>query len=664
MNATNPSTRHRAVLLLAAVLTLMLSACRTDDDIVMPTTTDTGLSLSSSYAGLYVLCEGNMGANKATLDYLDFSTGQYQKNIFPSRNPAQVKELGDVGNDVKIYGSRLWLVINCSNKVEVCDARTARSLGHVDIPNCRYLAFHEGFAYVSSYVGGGLSEWDRLGSVYKVDTASLRVVGRIDVGYQPDEMAVFGKKLYVANSGGYHGATGNGYDTTVSVIDLQTFREERKMEVAPNLFRLRADRYGQLWVTSRGIEGDGSQPARLFVLDDDKVAEQINLPVSDMAFRGDSLCFLATVGHSYETGVIDIRTHAIVSRQLLKPSADYSIETPYGLAVHPETGHIYVMDATNYVSSGLLLCFDRDGHFLWQTPTGDIPGHAVFLPKNVGSIGGEEASKSDSSAYSKYIQAVDEYVPAPGQFVNELPAATAADTPASMARKCSERLAGGRGGMVTLGSWGGYITFHFDHSVKNMSGERDFAVWGNAYNGNSEPGIVMVSQDTNGNGQPDDVWYELSGSADIDSVGKVIYDYELTYQRSPMQNVPWHDNRGRQGFVERNGYHTQEYYPLWLGDELTFRGTLLPANAHDEGKDGQSYWLLSTLRYGYADNYPNTNREGCSFDIAWAVDQHRRSVSLTHIDFIRVYSAQLQQCGWIGDTSTEITGAEDLHADD
>jgi DNA-binding beta-propeller fold protein YncE len=648
------------VLAVLLLVSFCLSACRDDDDVVIPTVTATGMPLSSGYVGLYVLCEGNMGANKATLDYLDFTTGAYHKNIFPSRNPSQVLELGDVGNDAKIYGSRLWLVINCSNKVEVCDARTARSLGHVDIPNCRFLAFHEGHAYVSSYVGGGLSDYDRRGSVYKVDTATLRVVARVDVGYQPDEIAVSDGKLFVANSGGYRGATGHGYDTTVSVIDLQSFRVTQTIDVAPNLYRLRCDRYGQLWVTSRGIEGDNSQPSRLFVISDGVVTDRIDLPVSDMAFRGDSLCYLATTtGGHYETGVIDLRTHAIVSRQLLKPSSAYEIETPYGLAVHPETGHLFLMDATNYVSSGSLLCFDKDGRFLWRVSTGDIPGHAAFLPENIGFIAADTASQPAHD--SRYILAVDEYVPAPGQFVNELPKADATDTPQSMARKCTEMLANGAGDLVTLGSWGGYVTFHFDHPIVNVTGERDFAVWGNAYTNNSEPGIVMVSQDTNGNGKPDDPWYELSGSADEDSIGKVVYDYQLTYRKAPMQDIPWTDGNGKTGAVLRNTFHQQEYYPLWLGDELTFRGTLLPPNAQDQGKDGTSYWVLAALRQGYADNLANSNLTGCSFDIGWAVDANRQPVSLSHVDFIRVYCAQLQQCGWLGETSTEITGAEDLH---
>ena len=376
--------------LLALLLAAPALSCREENEVIMPEIAETGVAVAAEaeaaadYAGMYVLCEGNMGSNKATLDYLDLHTGTYYKNIFPSRNPSLVKELGDVGNDIGIYGSRLWMTVNCSNKVEVCTSDSARSLGHVDIANCRFLCFGGGYAYVSSYVGpvGGSSV---LGTVCKVDTLSLRVVDRVTVGYQPEEMAIVGGKLYVANSGGYEALQGRGYDSTVSVVDLATFTEERRINVAPNLFRLRADSHGQLWVSSRG-DYSGSHPSRLYVLRNDaqgamSLADSIDVPVSDMAMRGDSLCF---VGTSYDDnwsqranfGIVDTRTCRLVTTELVKDPSQ--IETAYGLMVHPVTGHIYVMDATNYVSSGKLFCFDAGGNLLWKTSTGDIPGHACW----------------------------------------------------------------------------------------------------------------------------------------------------------------------------------------------------------------------------------------------------------------------------------------------
>jgi len=265
-------------------------------------------------------------------------------------------------------------------------------------------------------------------------------------------------------------------------------------------------------------------------------------------------------------------------------------------------------------------------------------------------------------AQSKYIQAVDEYMPAPGQFVNTMPEATPDDTPATMAQKCTERLADNANQLVTLGAWGGYITFHFDHPVANIPGQPDLYIKGNANVNGAEPGIVMVSQDANGNGLPDDPWYELAGSADVDSAGLVTYGYLLTYTRQgDLQDVPWADSQGGSGSVVRNGFHKQEYFPLWLGDELTLQGTLLPTNALNR-KPGGNDWVLKALRYGYVDNQPNTDSLANSFNLDWAVDPlTRQPAKLTHADFIRIYTAQNQVCGWLGETSTEITGAEDLH---
>ena len=649
-----------------AIITALLSSCRDDVVVVYPTHDPTGDTSGGEYAGLYVLNEGNMGSNKCTLDYLDLATGVYSRNIYPSRNPNQVMELGDVGNDIKIYGSSLWMVVNMSNKVEVANASTAISRGHVDIPNCRSLAFDGRYAYVSSYVGEINAE-SVVGGVYKVDTTTLQVVGKVNVGYQPDELAVVDGKLYVANSGGYQAIHGKGYDRRVSVIDLATFTHQYDINVAPNLSLLRADRHGRLWVASRGDYL--TTPSRLYLLEKNAngwmaVSDSLNIAVGGMCLFGDSIYFYggnasAQGQYTGTLGIIDMKTRRVVNDHLVTPPADNPFKTPYGIMVNPANRDIYVTDATNYVSSGKLYCFDRDGQFKWVTWTGDIPGHLALVPHDLKAPTIPE--RDPTATYSQYILAVDEYMPAPGQFVNTMPEYTEGDTPATMAAKCTEAIGGNNGGLVTLGGYGGYITFHFDHSIANLPGQRDIYIKGNTYDGNSEPGIVMVSQDLNHNGIADDPWYEIAGSADTDSASLMVYDYEITYTPSALADIPWTDNLGRHGVVERNTFHTQEYFPMWVNGPLTFRGTLLPKNATNQGQNGTQHWVLSALRYGYADNAPNTDIEACSIDIGWAVDSRRRPVALDYIDFVRVYSGENQQCGWIGETSTEVGGAEDLH---
>ena len=369
---------------------MMLSSCRGDEYVTLMQEQVIEQQTSHDARGMYLLCEGNMGSNKATVDYLDLSATDgmvhYQRNIFGSRNPSALLELGDMGNDIQVYGQKLWIVVNASNKVEVCTADSCRRLGQVDIPACRYVAFDDGYAYVSSYAGTMQSGEDApIGRVYKVDTLSLQTVGFVEVGYQPEEMAITDGKLYVANSGGYLWPT---YDKRVSVIDLATFTEERKLDVAVNLHRLRADRYGQIWVSSRGDYS--SAPSALYCLAEDgegkmAVADELNVVVSEMCIVGDTLYYIGslydmtTYGYVISMGLVNVRTHQRIATTLFDAAEIQSMTMPYGLIVNPRQKDFYLMDAKDYTSSGELLHFSADGQFLWRQWTGTIPSRACFV---------------------------------------------------------------------------------------------------------------------------------------------------------------------------------------------------------------------------------------------------------------------------------------------
>ena len=380
----------RKILFLPLLCLAVLFACR-EIELVVPTEYEllpgVPIDPDARPAGMYLLNEANMGSNKSSIDYVDFRNAYYVRNIYAERNPEVVKELGDVGNDIHIYGNKLYAVINCSHKVEVMDVRTCKRIGQVDIPNCRYIRFAKGKAYVSAYVGPvAIDPNAQLGAVYEVDTASLAVTRKVTVGYQPDELEVLGEYLYVANSGGYRAPD---YDSTVSVVEIYGMKQIQKIPVGINLHRIRKDRYGKLWVTSRGDYN--TIPSRLYVLDrKDKnskemvVKDTLDIPCSEMYIQGDSLYFYSvewnkqTERNTVTYGIIDVRTGQLVTDHFITDGTDQDIVIPYGICVHPTTGDIYVTDAKNYVSSGVLHCYDRHGKKKWSVRTGDIPAHMAF----------------------------------------------------------------------------------------------------------------------------------------------------------------------------------------------------------------------------------------------------------------------------------------------
>ena len=608
---------------------IMLVSCR-GDEIVYPTI-GTHVTDEVRNGGLYVLCEGNMGSNKARLDYINLHTGDYYSNWYGAMNPTQMKELGDVGNDIQQYGHRLYAVINCSHKVEVMDL-SARHIAKIDISNCRYMAFKGDKMYVSAYVGS-IADPDMLGSVYEVDTATLTITREVKVGHQPDELCVVGNKLFVCNSGGY---LTNRYDSTISVIDLTTFTEIEKIPVGLNPTRICVDTQKHLWVCCQGNYVD-AMPS-LVILDFAHILKRISMPCANISICGNTayvidneantLCAFSTIDFAEQPQPIDIKNY----------------EHPYGLLATDEA--LYITDAKNYVSSGVLHCYGYDGHEHWRALTGDIPGHLC-------RVTGEYSLAPDTGSHEdvhRYLAHVYEYLPGMGQFVNELPKYEEGDDAETMCRKCEQAIANNAGGLVCLGGWGGYITFGFDHPVENKEG-RDIQILANAYYmtgsteyGSSEPGIVLVSRDANNNGVPDDTWYELKGC---------LYD-------NPQTNHTYQKTYTRSGDTIQNPFHKQPYYPQWLEeDEYTLYGAKLPSQTVKI--NGQT--VQKILDFGYVDNKPNKDTIGSSFDISWAVDSNGQSVSLPMIDFVRVYTAVDEINDPTGEISTEISGAIDLNAD-
>ena len=276
-------------------------------------------------------------------------------------------------------------------------------------------------------------------------------------------------------------------------------------------------------------------------------------------------------------------------------------------------------------------------------------------------------AKTETSVAEQTI--VFEYTPAPGQFINETKTGgfTGNETTHEAAAAYAEQRMKS-GAFVSLGGFGGYMVVGFDHSIDN-TGSYDFGITGNSFKGSSEPGVVWVMQDENGNGKPDDSWYELKGS----ETGKetTIQNYSVTYYRpsAPQQPVKWTDSEGNSGEVDYlKAFHQQDYYyPLWIKeDSYTLTGTCLEGRNYDQSGNG-TYWVNAEYDWGYTDNFSDIDRlsndnnanAGANanyFKISNAIDEKGNPVDLKYIDFIKVQTGCNTKSGWLGENSTEVFG--------
>lgn len=309
--------------------------------------------------------------------------------------------------------------------------------------------------------------------------------------------------------------------------------------------------------------------------------------------------------------------------------------------------------------------------------TVEVDGGVTATVKVVCVSGSEDSRyRAAGASSSPTSTTVFEWIPAPGQFIGETVTGgmTGKETTLDLANQwAQERLKSNN--YVSLGGFGGYIVVGFDHSIAKGSAEYDFAITCNAFlnattndGGSNEPGIVYVMQDVNGNGLPDDEWYELRGS----ETGKAttVSDYAVTYYRpaGAKMSVQWTDNQGGTGSIDYLAdYHTQNYYyPAWIkAESYTLRGTRLESRTTQNATTG--YWDLWKYDWGYADNMGSDNIKSSSggprngFKISNAMMANQSAVDLKYIDFIKVQTGVNSKAGWLGEVSTEVFGFEDLN---
>lgn len=643
----------RKIYLTFFALVVLITSC--DDEYFLIQTDK--IESGRDYSGLYILSEGLFNQNNSSLSYLDFKKGlleTWQDASIPgaqkSSNDIFIKmngrKLGDTANDMILYGNKIYIAVSVSSCIEIIDASTGISLEQIRLfdnnkpKEPRKMVAHGGKIYVCCYDG----------SVSRIDTITMKVDAAVKVGRNPDGIAFANDKLYVSNSGGLDF---NSPDSTISIIEISNFTEIGKIPLRANPGAIHADDDGNIYVVSRGLFDYNTMDynCRLHRIDTyfDQVSATLNIPVVNFTISGYKAYMYGYGENCTNIMIMDTRSGEIINSNFIQDGTE--IERPYGIHADCISGDLFICDAKDYVTPGSLFCFNADGEIKYSINNVGINPNGIITHNRIAATGSTNQDTIKGS-----ISKVFDYSPAPGQFVNLIPQYMEGDSEHDMNRKCLEMLK--KGLAVTLGGYGGYIIVGFDSPVINVYGEFDFQINGNAFAGSSEPGVIMISSDTNNNGIPDDEWYEIAGSEHIK--GNVIQNYHITYYRPDSTNgdIFWRDNYYKSGTITHNAlYHSQPYYPLWKAtDSLVFSGSLLPCNyTFQENK-----WIGSSYEWGYADNQPN-NSEASKFKIEWAVDSNNCPVTLNKIDFIKISTGVNCQIPMIGEISTEVSSIFNLN---
>ena len=190
---------------------------------------------------VYVLSEGQFGAGDGAVSTFDRTSKALTVDAFGNANNGA--KLGDVVQSMGIQGSKGYIVVNASNKIEVVnlvDFKTAGTIAGLTQP--RYFTS-------TSATRGYVTEWRGPYTGYLpgvltiLDLSTNTVSSRVTVGRNPEQLLALGGKIYVPNS----------LDNTVSVIDEATGTLTSTITVADGPGSMVADKDGNVWVLCSGF---------------------------------------------------------------------------------------------------------------------------------------------------------------------------------------------------------------------------------------------------------------------------------------------------------------------------------------------------------------------------------------------------------------------------
>lgn len=349
---------------LILLTTTVLAGCNDMHDITRPQPQFT----EDTKSKIVVLCEGLFNMNNSTLALFDPKSQSIEYDVFTDSNK---RGLGDTANDMKLHNGKLYVIVNVSSRLEIIDTATFVSVKQIPFFNeqgvarqPRYIVFDNQYGYISCFDG----------YVARLDLTSLEIDRWVKCGRNPDNLTLAAGKLYVSNSGGLDNPN---YDTTVSVIDLKTFEEIKKIEVGKNPGSIAADSQGDVYVVTRGNYSRYSYDKtdtvenqyRLHKIDTE-IDERIET-YSDINALNMTICNDTAYMYSYDFNLnsqwiktFDCLTDRIVSDSFITDSTQ--IQTPFGIDIDPLTGNVYISESYDFVNWGDILCFDRHGKLRYR----------------------------------------------------------------------------------------------------------------------------------------------------------------------------------------------------------------------------------------------------------------------------------------------------------
>ncbi len=331
---------------------LLFASCSSDDDNGAPPAPQ-----NPTDRIVYVADEGGFNQGNAGLTVYNTTQGTVVQNAFESANGAP---LGDVLQSIYLYDGELYLTVNNSEKIEVCDPFTferKRTVEGLDSP--RYMLFLSAEkAYVTDLFADG---------IHVINPETGTYTDFIPTGTWLENMILHNGEVWATDAG-----AGGLFFVNPDTDALGT-----SLALSAGANTLAADAQGDVWVLCQG--DFGAEFPRLFKIDGDtKTVEEV-WSFGEGSGYGGTLRISPDGQQVYYLFAGDVYRMDITAEEL--PTAPWiagGSRNFYGFHVNPATGEIALTDAADFQGNGTVYLYDADGTETFNFEAGIIPGFVAW----------------------------------------------------------------------------------------------------------------------------------------------------------------------------------------------------------------------------------------------------------------------------------------------
>jgi|TARA_B110000459_G_scaffold203252_1_gene259029 YVTN family beta-propeller protein len=309
------------------------------------------------HSDLLIINEGNFGSGSGSISRYTSQNKTVNNNLFLQANETPI---GNIAQSVYQIGTKAYVVINNSNKIEVIDINNFSSLHTITGFNSprSFLPINQNTAYVTDLYAN---------SIQIVDLNSNSITGSISVNGWTEDLLLHNDSVYVCDM--------TNDNLLIINPNNNSLVDSIKVGESPNSIII--DENSMIWIMCSG--GFSSTNPQLIKFNPQTRTIETTYTFPNITespgnlkinAKGDQLYYINSNIYKMSIYSNSINTTPIITSNGNKF---------YEIGISPIAEEIFISDAIDYIQDGIIYRYSSSGNLIHHFNAGVIPGDFLFI---------------------------------------------------------------------------------------------------------------------------------------------------------------------------------------------------------------------------------------------------------------------------------------------